>query len=123
MPGRRRWILRPWLEDPLYPLPASFHLGHLDPGVAVVVAGLEDRGCGLDMEIAARQLDGVHRRGDDVAVSHPALELIVLPRVIHDHLARTYRGRHLGADEELADIVVHADEVVVLDPPLPRVQR
>src|SRR3989337_1110538 len=69
-------------------VPASFHLGHLHTGVAVVMAGLEDGRRVLDMEIAARQLDGVHRRGDHIAMSHSALKLVVLPRVIHNYLAR-----------------------------------
>src|SRR3972149_3764380 len=67
---------------------AGVETGHFHACLTVVLTGLHDSRHRVNVEVVARHLNRVERAGDDVAVTHAAPELEVLPGVIHDHLSR-----------------------------------
>src|SRR3990170_5362464 len=96
-------------------------LSHFYPRATVAESRIVAHGDRANLKVVSRQLDRIHRRGHDALEVAPAVELVVLPRVIHDHLAGPQGGRHRGLDIESRHIVEHLDSIAVLDTALSRV--
>ena len=96
---------------------------HLDSGAAVGAARLTHEQGGVELEVIAGEVDGVHRARKHRLVGLAFPELEGLPRVVDDHLARTHAGRHLGYDLEGAHIVEDANAVAVANPARPGILR
>src|SRR3990172_8040554 len=80
-------------------------LSHFYPRATVAESRVVAHGDRANLKVVSRQLDRIHRRGHYALEMAPALELVVLPRVIHDHLAGPQRGRHRGVDVERRHVV------------------
>src|SRR5512139_1268856 len=76
-------VIRAFLSSSRMGLLLSYQCD-FDPRVPVGVARLHHDRHRAQMKLAARKLDRVERRGNEVLISAPAPELVVLPGVV-DH--------------------------------------